>query len=150
MEEIKQKIGVVCEEVINAIQRNEDEKVDSVDYKKIDEEPRLDGEDEQPRVLWEEELVLSMWHKDQHVPDSLIGSFEFLQSLEGSEQSDPMVGPSVIEENQSPVLRGHCSPPYNINTDGLGRGEPECNGPDCLPRFEDFFGGVGLPNKDQG
>ena len=50
--DIKQKIGVVCEEVMIAIQKKEDDKIKPIDHRMVDEDPRLSGEDEQPRVFW--------------------------------------------------------------------------------------------------
>ena len=102
--EIKRIIGVVCEEAIIAIQKK-DGKIEPIDHRKVDEDPRLSREDEQPRVFWEEDLVLSMRHKDQREPDYSIGPFELLQLLEGLDQGSSIaVGPLICGESQSPGM----------------------------------------------
>ena len=88
--------------MINAIQMKEDEKVDSVVHRKLEDKPRLDEEDEQSGAFWEENLVLSMRHNVQHVPEVSFGQFEFLQNLEGTEQRECTVGPLNIGLSQRP------------------------------------------------
>ena len=46
MQEVKRKLGVVIEEVINTIHRDEDIMVELLDCRKEDEEPRMEGKDE--------------------------------------------------------------------------------------------------------
>ena len=84
MEEVKWKLGVLIEEAINAIHRDGDIMVESLDRRKEDEKLRMEGKDEQPGLFLEEELFLSMLHKDQGVSSSLICVIESSLVLESS------------------------------------------------------------------
>ena len=151
MEEIKHKLGVWMEEVINVIQREEIILTKLLGCKKIEEESCLEGKDEQPRVFLEEELVSSMRHKDQRCSGSLIGAFEYSLQLEASNQGCSKVGPKAtcVEEAKQvlgPGLEGHSTNVFNSSSIEMGLGEPACCGPECPPGFEEYIGETGLSN----
>ena len=77
MEEVKRKIGVVVEEVMDAFQRDDGFMTSSCECRKKGEKLRMEGEEKQAGVFLEEELVLSIWYKNQEEGSSLIGPFEF-------------------------------------------------------------------------
>ena len=64
VEEIKRKLGIVIEEAINVIQRDDVILKEPIGCRKGDKEMQLEGVDDQQRVFLEEELVSSMMHKD--------------------------------------------------------------------------------------
>ena len=149
MEGIKQKLGILIEEALRVINKDEGTVTKLIGCRNEDEEQRSDGEEKQAGVFLEEELVHSMLHKDQSLTNSPIGYFESDLTLEGSSQYDPEVGPMGKSANEAnhlhgPVTQAHSPVAAPARTNDLGFEEQTCSSPDCPPGYEDFMGGIGL------
>ena len=158
MGEMRQKLQGVVNEVVDAIQREEEIVMDSSNCMMEDEEQRRKGGDERVGAFWEEELVQSMIHQNQEDVRCPIGERESLQALEASIQLCAVVGPGGKSTEEAMQCIGLDQQNHLLLLDAtraseLGHIESRCSGPECPPGFEDFLDASRAPqdqNQEQG